>query len=248
MPDLPIKVPQGSRVSLHRAPAHALPAELAGDIAQRLRQALNERGQAVLSVSGGKSPIPLFEALRTQPLDWPRVHITLVDERCVPCTHEASNARLVREHLLQGPAALAHFVPMVPQAHEPLPSGTALAEAASQALEALGAADVLLLGMGADGHTASLFPDADRLHEALDLHAPQACLPMVLPQPPANAPFARITQTLAQLLRSRHLVLPLAGADKLATLRQALAARSDRLPISHLLHQDRAPLSLWITE
>lgn len=238
----------GGRLHWQRLPAGVMASALAADLAQRLRQAIAERGRAVLSVSGGKSPIALFEALRTQPLDWSRVHITLVDERCVPSTHEASNARLVREHLLQGPAASAHFVPMVPQAQGPLPSGQALAEAASQALQALGPADVLLLGMGADGHTASLFPDADRLPEALDLNTPQACLPMALPQPPANAPFARITQTLAQLLRSRHLVLPLAGADKLQTLRQALAERSDRLPVSHLLHQDRAPLSLWITE
>lgn len=222
-------------------------AELAQDIAQRLGAAIAARGFAVLSVSGGKSPIALFEALRRQPLDWSRVYVTLVDERCVPCTHPDSNALLVRTHLLQDKASAAHFVPMVSDTDQPLATPAVLAQAASLTLQAAGRTDVLVLGMGADGHTASLFPDALNLAEALDLNNPQPCIAMELANPPANAPFARLTQPLAQLLRARHIVLPLGGADKLATLRLAQQGISPTCPISCVLHQTQTPVALWIT-
>ena len=233
-------------ITLHSASAERLAEAMAQNIAQHLRLALTDRGQALLSVSGGQSPVAMFEALREQPLDWSRVRVSLVDERCVPARHEASNARLVREHLLQGAASAAHFTPLVPQEHGRLPSAAELAAAADQALQALGPADVLVLGMGADGHTASLFAGALELAQALDLACPQTCLPMHLARPPANAPFARVTQTLAQLLRSRQLVLPVVGADKLATLGRALQARNEQLPISCVLHQAQSPVALWV--
>jgi 6-phosphogluconolactonase len=230
-------------LQVHRLAAAQLASELARDMATRLQAAITARGTAVLSVSGGKSPIALFEALRQQALDWSRLHITLVDERYVPATHEASNALLVRTHLQQGPAAQARLHAMVPQAALPLPPLAALVQAADADLRALGPADVMVLGMGVDGHTASLFPDAPGLAAALDLRSPLACAGMT----PTTAPHARLTQTLAQILRSRHLILPIAGADKLATLQQALRAPTDRLPISHLLHQQHTPLALWLT-
>ena len=242
----PLSSPWPASVTLHSASAERLAVAMAQDIAQHLRLALTSRGQALLSVSGGQSPVAMFEALREQPLDWSRVRVSLVDERCVPARHEASNARLVRAHLLQGAASAAHFTPLVPQEHGPLPSAAELAAAADQALQALGPADVLVLGMGADGHTASLFEGGLELAQALDLACSQACLPMHLARPPANAPFARVTQTLAQLLRSRQLVLPVVGADKLATLRLALQARNEQLPISCVLHQAQAPVALWV--
>jgi 6-phosphogluconolactonase len=228
--------------------AHAQVAnQLALNIAQQLRAAIAARGRAVLSVSGGKSPEPLFEALRAQPIDWSRVVVTLADERCVPVTHADSNALLVRTHLLQDQAAAAHWVPMVNATTQPLPSPEALALAANAALLAAGAADVTVLGMGTDGHTASLFPDAANLAAALDSANPDACMAMVLPVPPANAPYPRLSQTLAHLLRSRAIVLPLAGADKLQTLAQAWATPSDRLPIARILHQTQTPVALWIS-
>ena len=220
---------------------------LAQDIVQRLDAAIGARGVAVLGVSGGKSPIALFEALRRQPLDWSKVCVTLVDERCVPSTHPDSNALLVQRHLLQDNASLAHFVPMIAQTVEPLPAPAVLAQAASSALQAAGRTDVLVLGMGTDGHTASLFPDALNLAEALDLNNPHACMAIALANPPANAPYQRLTQPLAQLLRARHIVLPLGGADKLATLRLAQQGISPRYPISYVLHQAHTPVALWIS-
>lgn len=235
------------QVSVHAVTAKDLNAQLAQDIAQRLRDAMAARGVAVLSVSGGKSPIALFEALRVQALDWHKVRVTLVDERCVPRTHPDSNALLVRTHLLQDAAAHAQLVDMVVCDTQAWPAPVAQAQAAGVALRAAGTADVLVLGMGTDGHTASLFPEAPNLEEALDRHNPQACVAIELAHPPANAPYARITQTLSQLLTARHIVLPIAGEDKLRTLQQAWPERQQHAPISYVLHQTQTPVAVWLT-
>ena len=233
-------------LTVHTVNASELNVRLAQDIAQRLAVAIQARGFAVLSVSGGKSPVALFEALRVIGIDWSCVRITLVDERCVPCSHPDSNAHLVQTHLLQDLAAKAQLVFMVSSATEPLDKPAALAEAASATLTAAGTADVLVLGMGTDGHTASLFPDAPNLIDALDLRNTQTCVAIELAHPPANAPYARITQTLAQILSARHIVLPLTGADKLHALQQAWPHATPELPISFVLQQTQTPVALWL--
>lgn len=233
-------------LTVHTVSPAELNVRLAQDIAQRLASAIHARGFAVLSVSGGKSPVALFEALRVIDIDWSCVRITLVDERCVPCSHPDSNARLVQTHLLQDLAAKAQLVFMVSSATEPLDKPAALTEAASAALTSAGPADVLVLGMGADGHTASLFPDTPNLTDALDLRNTQTCVAIELAHPPANAPYPRITQTLAQILSARHIVLPLTGADKLHTLQQAWSKATPELPISFVLQQTQTPVALWL--
>ena len=233
-------------LTVHTVSQAELNMRLAQDIAQRLSAAIQARGFAVLSVSGGKSPVALFEALRVIDIDWSRVRVTLVDERCVPRIHPDSNALLVQTHLLQDLAAKAQLVFMVANAAEPLGSPAVQAKAASIALTAAGVADVLVLGMGADGHTASLFPEAPNLADALDLRNTQTCVSIELAHPPANAPYARITQTLAQILSARHIVLPLIGTDKLSTLKQAWNQSTPALPISYVLQQTQSPVALWL--
>lgn len=233
-------------LTVHTVSPTELNVRLAQDIAQRLATAIQVRGFAVLSVSGGKSPLALFEALRVMDIDWSRVRITLVDERCVPRNHPDSNALLVQTHLQQDLAAKAQLVFMVTRASEPLDTPAAQAKAAGIALLAASPADVLVLGMGADGHTASLFPEAPNLAEALDLRNTQTCVAIELAHPPANAPYARITQTLAQILSARHIVLPLTGADKLNTLQQAWKQATPALPISFVLQQTQTPVALWL--
>lgn len=233
-------------LTVHTVQPDELPVRLAQDIAQRLRAAIDARGSAVLSVSGGKSPVAFFEALRVMDIDWSRVCITLVDERCVPRTHTDSNARLVQIHLLQDLAAKAQLVFMVASTSAPLNASSELAHNAGEALRAAGTADVLVLGMGADGHTASLFPNAPHLGEALDLRNTQICVSIELAHPPANAPYARITQTLAQILSARHIVLPLTGVDKLNTLQRAWSHTTTTLPISFVLQQSQTPVALWL--
>jgi 6-phosphogluconolactonase len=234
-------------LTVHTVSQAELNVRLAQNIAQRLAAAIQARGLAVLSVSGGKSPVALFEALRVIDIDWSRVRITLVDERCVPCSHPDSNALLVQTHLLQDLAAKAQLVFMVTNATEPLDAPTKLAKAAGIALSAEGIADVLVLGMGADGHTASLFPEASNLAEALDLRNTHSCVAIELANPPPNAPYARITQTLAQILSARHIVLPLTGTDKLNTLQQAWPQATPALPISFVLQQTQTPVAIWLT-
>ncbi len=236
-----------ANIATHMGQVDALTQALAKDIALRLTAAIEARDVAVLGVSGGKSPVALFHALRVLPIPWAQVRITLADERCVPCTHADSNAQLVNQHLLQDHARAAQWVPMVSQTAQPLPALCELVQAASTALEASGTADVLVLGMGSDGHTASLFSDAPNLADLLDPLSTQVCAGVALAQPPSSAPYPRITQTLAQILSARHIALPISGADKLHTLRQAWLQRSKLLPVSYLLHQIHTPVSLWIS-
>src|SRR5205823_6529299 len=135
------------------ADRQAVASALAQDISQRLDKAVSNNGSALIAVSGGTTPRLFFNGLSRKSVAWPRVTVTLVDERCVPGDNERSNARLVKTHLLVNSAAAAKFVPLFNN------------EAAAAKL---GRFDAVVLGMGTDGHTASFFPGGDRLAEALD--------------------------------------------------------------------------------
>jgi len=207
---------------------------LALQVAQALRQAIEQRGSACLLVSGGRSPLAFFQALAQQPLPWARVMISLADERWVAPEHADSNEALVRRNLLQGSAASAQFLGL----YQPAASLEAATELADTALAALPPVDVLVLGMGEDGHCASLFPGSPLLALALERDCPRRVLPMQAPV----APTARLSLTLPLLASARLPLLAIQGPAKLATLEQALAG-SDALqmPIRALL---KAPLQI----
>ncbi len=222
-------------------------AELAQAIADALRAAISARGQALLAVSGGKSPLALFAALREQELPWGQVTVLLADERCVPIDHADSNSALVREHLLKGRASAASWQPFF----ELLPSGDsadwsdaeldALAGAANMPLAALPwPLDVLVLGMGEDGHTASLFPASPGLETALHSSVRVAWVR------PVAAAHARLTLTLPTLLEAGSVFLPLAGAAKLAVFARASESPQTELPISLVLHGARHQVQVWL--
>ena len=162
--------------------ASALATGLAQDVAERLRGAIKAKGQATVVLSGGRSPVPFLEALSGQSLDWSKVVVSLADERWVPVEHADSNAGLLRRHLLKGEAAKARFVGLY-RAADTL---DAAAEAADRALVDLPPIDVLVLGMGDDGHTASLFPASPQVRAGLQRTGEHRCLPM-LPVSPTNA-------------------------------------------------------------
>jgi 6-phosphogluconolactonase len=214
-----------------------LTAALTQHVARRLKEDLAQQEQAVLVVSGGKSPVPFFQSLSAQPLAWDRVTVTLADERWVPSDHEDSNEALVRKHLLKGRAATAQMLPLW--------TGDATPEAAapgvSQALEVLPHPfSQVILGMGEDGHIASLFPGAAQLPEGLSTSA------SALAVHPAHAPHARLSLSLGALLASRDLVLMISGEAKRRVLERALEEGPvEELPVRAILRQTAVPVSVF---
>ncbi|TDF78368.1 6-phosphogluconolactonase [Pseudomonas sp. H9] len=215
--------------------ASALAEGLAKAVATRLNAAIDAKGQATLVVSGGRSPVAFFQALIEQPLDWSKVLVTLADERWVPTEHPDSNAGLLKRHLLTGKAAKARFLSL----YRAAASLEAAALEADLALAELPAIDVLVLGMGDDGHTASLFPNSPNLTEGLDLQSTRRCLPMLAP----SVPHQRLSMTRALLATAGLTVLSVQGPGKLATLRAALQGTElNEMPIRAFL-QD--PLDIY---
>jgi 6-phosphogluconolactonase len=211
---------------------------LAISIGNALDLAVRVKGSAVLAVSGGRSPVAMFERLRHRHLRWEAVTITLVDERVVTPDHADSNAALVRAHLLREAAASAAFVPLVADAQDV----SAPAQAVARANQAFRQPDVAVLGMGEDGHTASLFPDAPELQSALS--EPQ---PGYVITHPSVAPHARITLNLAALLAAERVFLSVSGAAKAAVLERALQGPTPSLPVSLVLSRHRHGLDVFKT-
>lgn len=201
---------------------------LASALSRDLRAALGRRERALFCVPGGTTPGPVFDLLAAVELDWSRVDIVLSDERWVPEDHPRSNAALVRRHLLQGPASAARLLPLWRPGLEPATA----AEALSAELAPLLPLDVALLGMGADMHTASLFPGAPRLDLALADDAP----PVMAMEVP-DQPETRLTLTAPVLRKAFALHLLLTGADKRAALERAEGSDPLDAPVGALLDQ-----------
>jgi 6-phosphogluconolactonase len=215
---------------LHRFNAlETAAAALAAQVAAALREALLARGQASVVVPGGRTPSALFRALRRWEMDWSRVQVTLSDERWVPESHEASNAALVRRELLQERAAAAQLIPL----YQGAPSAAAGAAQSWQALARLPRPfDAVILGMGEDGHFASLFPGAPALGPALDVQTPGACVATRAPV----APTDRVSMNLAALIDARRLFLLVSGEGKRVLIESAAHSPPEvSLPIAALL-------------
>jgi 6-phosphogluconolactonase len=210
--------------------------------AQKLNAAIVDRGAALLIVSGGKTPAGYFTALSNAPLDWTRVSITLADERRVSDESPRSNARFVRQTLLRNRAGAATFIPL---------ADSRLSE--SQELMAAGArvanlplpADLVVLGMGDDGHTASWFPGADKLAEAMDPGARQFVAPITAP----DAPEPRLTLTGRVILRAQSIALLIEGQDKMTTFAKALEdGPEEAMPIRSVLRRAANRLTIFAAQ
>jgi 6-phosphogluconolactonase len=207
------------------------PAELAdaaaGGITDALQGALDARGRASLVATGGRSPGPVYDRLSRAELDWAHVAVTLSDERHVDASSPNANARLLRERLFVGRGAAAQYLP--------------LTDYAEGVLRKLMPFDAVMLGMGEDGHIASLIPGSPVLAQGMDPTG--AALTAESPQGFGSPPVARITLTLAALLQSRAIFLLIAGEAKRQVIAQAKAGAD--LPVRAILNQDQVPVRIF---
>jgi len=201
---------------------------LANAIAGELNRALMTHERVSLAVPGGTTPGPAFDVLAGVTLDWGRVDVILTDERWVPETSPRSNTRLLRERLLVGTAATAQLLPLYADAEQPEEALDALSDGIRPHLPI----SVLLLGMGADMHTASLFPGADRLDEALGAHAPP-----LLPMRAEGAGEPRITLTAPVLAGALSTHILITGDEKRAALDKAQTLSPREAPVKAVLSE-----------
>jgi 6-phosphogluconolactonase len=226
--------------ALRYADLETLSNALADKTVAALKSALAARGSASLVVSGGKTPTTMFRMLRLKDLDWSRVAIALVDERWVDTSSPDSNEHLVRTELLRDKAAAARFIGLKNAAPTPEIGAVSAWEGFARVPRPF---DLLVLGMGDDGHTASLFPNSPNLAGALDTSSAAGCVGMrapVTPQP-------RMSLNLSALLDSRQIVILLNGSAKWRTYLNASAPGPvAEMPIRAVLRQTRTPVEvMW---
>ncbi len=225
----------------HRfATPDALAAALAGYLAGRLKDDIASRGRASLVLSGGRSPVPMFEALAAVDLKWEKVDLTLADERLVPPGHSTSNAGLLRRHLLGDRAAAANFVPLWKDV-----GGDPVKEAQEALAHLARPFTAVVLGMGEDGHTASLFPGMPGLRDALDHRHPAVAVAV----PAASGREPRVSLTLRTLTDASEIVLAISGQAKRSVLERARAdGPVEELPVRAILRQGLAPVDVYWSE
>lgn len=215
----------------------ALNLALAETITRRLQAGINTRGKATLVVSGGSTPRPLFAQLSTADIPWKHVTVLLADERWVPTDHEASNETMVRLNLLQNQAAEARFLSLIPD----FPDEDSNIRNVCSQLAQLGTFDAVILGMGGDRHTASLFPCADEIYEGLNT------LDMALMTHPTTAPHARISLSKNRLEDCHWGAVHIVGKEKLDVAHEALeVSEAAKAPVATFL-APRGAFELWHT-
>lgn len=199
--------------------------DLADTLASELKNCLLVHDHASFAVPGGTTPGPIFDGLSAVDLDWPRVHVMLTDERWVPESSNRSNTRLLRERLLVDRAASATYVPLYADAPTPEEKLPELAAALAPELPI----SVMLLGMGADMHTASIFPGADQLDHALNGDD----LLVAMRAPGAPEPRITLSAKVLKSAMSRHIVI--VGGEKREALEKARHLPPHEAPIAAVL-------------
>lgn len=221
----------------------SLAAGLADDIASFLHGAMAKRGFASLVVSGGSTPVPLFQSLSRENIPWQKVLVTLADERWVDPSDNDSNEKLVRQHLLQNRAAAAKFIGLKT---EDATARQGEKNCEKRLLAIPRPFDVLVLGMGDDGHTASLFPGATELAGATELDCRRLCMAIK----PLTASHDRMTMTLPALLDSSKIILLISGRAKLQVFEKALAAEPlsldvlNEMPVRFVMARAKSPVAV----
>lgn len=220
-------------IEIEHADSRALAIALAAGLSTALDEALDQRGAATLALAGGRTSPPIMQRLAAQPRDWHRVTLIPSDERWVDAGHPDCNLRQLRSSFESRPEI--RWISLAPAVR----TGELNASFANAGLAAVAATDfdAVLLGMGGDGHFASLFAGASGLAAGLDLANPESAI-AITPDPMPNAgPHPRISLTLARLLRSRRVMLAITGTDKRGALERAMRENDPtRLPVAALLH------------
>ncbi len=206
---------------------------IVASITLAVSELLKTKETITIALSGGKSPIPMLEKLSTIDLDFSKITFTLVDERIVDVQHQDSNENLIRTYLLKNKASNANFIGL---------SGNASSgQLISQANAAIKHIDLAVLGMGEDGHTASIFPECSELHDALDLSNKNTYILTT----PLSAKYTRISLTLAALIQIPHLLLSITGNTKLNVLKEAILGDNLNYPISYILSRKPSTKIFW---
>lgn len=208
------------------------------DLADHLRRSVDARGTASLALSGGRTPERVLPLLAKADLPWSAVSVTLTDERWVSADHPDSNEGLARRLFLKGAAGDAAFLGLYTGDRTPW-AGQAACEARLARFPS--PIDAVFLGMGADGHIASLFPGETALAVYPDCSS--RCVAVSCPQ----GSVSRMSLSPCTLLAARHLFLFLSGGEKLATYEAARKPGPlSELPLRLVIHQDHTPLTVFI--
>lgn len=214
----------------------------ASQVAQQLQSAIDTKGRASIAFSGGSTPKGFFKALSQTDIAWDKVTVTLADERWVDVQDNDSNARLLSENLLQNNAKQARFFSLKQNGDF---DQNYLNELTKQAQQQLLPLDVTILGMGEDGHTASIFPCSAQVNEGLDVTAKPALIKVV----PTTAPYERVTFNFSALINSSNLYLHIVGQSKQEVLNKALADdNAVEMPIRAFLQSDQQTCNIFWAE
>ena len=205
--------------------SESLASDLCQSIGEILTEAIRKRGRASMAVSGGGTPTPLFKEFSLLSIDWAKVDLTLVDDRWVDAKNSDSNELLVRTHLIKNKATKVNFIPLKNDS-KTAKEGQKISEEMLKNITL--PFDVVVLGMGSDGHTASLFPCSDELPDAMDLNN----LNYLISTSPKTAPYHRLSLTARVIIDAKYVFLHLNGSSKLHTLESAMEYKdSSRMPI-----------------
>jgi len=225
--------------------------ELIASVAEQIKNtitlAIAKKGKASIVVPGGSTPAPVFKRLSKMDLDWQKVHITLSDERWLPIDHPHSNQNLLHSQLLVANASNANLLSLKSDADTPQ---AGLAEVEQRLQQAGGKFDLVLLGMGTDGHFASLFPGISNLSQALDIKRKEKCIAINASGCPVAGDYPmRISLTLSALTNSERMMLMITGQQKLDVVREALVDKNPlSKPIAALFNEAQTPVEIYWAE